>query len=98
MFWDKDSNDETNNTYGIFLRKFPKIIIYIWIQQSYFGRKQKYIWKRFYTVEKPLKYRATIYFIERSIAHRLIHALKEGIYCQWKSFILLQSQNLLELN
>ena len=42
MFWDKDSNDETNNTYGIFLRKFPKIIIYIWIQQSYFGRK-KYI-------------------------------------------------------
>ena len=29
------------NVNGIFLRKFQKIIIYTWIQQSYFGRKQK---------------------------------------------------------
>ena len=39
--------------FGIFLHKFPKII-----QQFYFGRKQKYLWKRFYTVKKPLKNRA----------------------------------------
>ena len=32
--------------YGIFLRQFPNIIIiYIWIQQFYFGRKEKYLWK-----------------------------------------------------
>ena len=35
-----------------FSYKFTKIIIYIWIQQSYFGRKQKYLWKRFNTVKK----------------------------------------------
>ena len=55
MFWGKNSNEKTKNSNGIFLRKFPKINIYIWIQQFYFGRKQKYLWKRFYTIKKPLK-------------------------------------------
>ena len=35
------------------------MIIYAWIQQFYFGRKQKYLWKHFYTLEKPLKNRAS---------------------------------------
>ena len=38
--------------------KFPKKNIYTWIQQFYFGRKQKYLWKRFYTIKKPLNNRA----------------------------------------
>ena len=38
---------------------FPKIIIHIWIQQFYFGRKQKYLWKHFYNIKKPLKNRAS---------------------------------------
>ena len=42
----------------IFYGKFPKIIFKIWIQQFYFGRKQKYLWKCFYTIKKPLKNRA----------------------------------------
>ena len=42
----------------MFLRKFPKIIILIWIQQFYFGKNQKYFWKLFYTLKKPLKYRS----------------------------------------
>ena len=41
----------------MFLRKFPKIIIYIWIQQFYYGRKKIYLWKYFYTVNKQLKNR-----------------------------------------
>ena len=44
--------------FGIFLHKFPKKNIHIWIQQFYFGRKQEYLWKRFYTVKKPLNNRA----------------------------------------
>ena len=47
------------NIYGIFLRQFPNIIIiYIWIQQFYFGRKQKYLRICFYTMKKQLKNRA----------------------------------------
>ena len=57
----KDSNEKKQNIYGFFLRKFPKIIIYIWIQQFYFGRKQKYLWKHFDTSKKPLKNRANVY-------------------------------------
>jgi hypothetical protein len=34
--------------------------IYFWIQQFYFGRKQKYLWKCCYTVKKPLKDRALV--------------------------------------
>ena len=42
-----------------FYVSFQKIkSMYIWIRQFYFGRKQKYLWKHFYTVKKPLKYRA----------------------------------------
>ena len=44
----------------IFPRKFPKIIIQIWIQQFYFGKNQKYLWKCFCTVKKPLKNRAIV--------------------------------------
>ena len=46
--------------FEIFLCKFPKIIIYIWIQQLYFGKNQKYLWKRFYTVKNALKNRASV--------------------------------------
>ena len=60
VFWGKDSNEKTKNIFGIFLRKFPKIIIEIWIQQFNFGRNQKYLWKCFYTVKKSLKYRAIV--------------------------------------
>ena len=56
----KDSNEKNKNIFGVFLRKFPKITIYIWIQQFLFGRDQKYLWKRFYTVKKPLKNRAIV--------------------------------------
>ena len=62
IFWGKDSNEKTKNIYEIFLCKFPKIIIYIWIQQFYFGEKQKYLWKLFYTMKKQLKNRDTIIF------------------------------------
>ena len=31
----------------------------MWIQQFYFRRKQKYLWKLLCTVKKPLKIRAT---------------------------------------
>ena len=55
---------KTKNIYGIFLRKFPKIIILIWILQFYFGKNQKYLCKLFYTMKKPLKNRA--YGIHRS--------------------------------
>ena len=65
---DKDSNEKNKNIYGTFLRKFPKIIILIWIQQFHFGRKQKYLWKHFYTEKKPLKYRAFITFINKKAA------------------------------
>ena len=39
---------------GFFYLSYSAII---WIQQFYFGRKQKYLWKRFYTMKKPLKNR-----------------------------------------
>ena len=62
FFWfhrfDQFTNEKNENIYGIFLCEVPKMIICIWIQQSYFGRKQKYLWKHFYTVKKPLKNRA----------------------------------------
>ena len=58
MSWDKDSKEKNKNIYGTFLCKFSKIITYIWIQQFHFGRKQKYLWKLFYTVKKTLKNRA----------------------------------------
>ena len=32
--------EKTKNIYGIFLRKFPRKNIYIWIQQYYFGRNK----------------------------------------------------------
>ena len=32
---------KNKNTYGIFLSKFPKVIIYIWIKQFYFWKKTK---------------------------------------------------------
>ena len=51
---------KNKNIYAIFLRKFMKIIIHIWIQQFYFGRKRKYLWKRFYTIKRPLKNRANL--------------------------------------
>ena len=47
LFLGKDSNEKTKN-------------IYIWIQQFYFGRKQKYLWKCFYTIKKPLNNRARV--------------------------------------
>ena len=58
MFWGEDSNEKTKNIYRIFLGKFPKIIIHIWIQQFFFGSKQKYLWNHFDTIKKPLKNRA----------------------------------------
>jgi hypothetical protein len=33
--------------------------IKIFMEQFYFGRKQKYLWKRCYTVKKPLINRAS---------------------------------------
>ena len=36
LFWDKDSNEKTKNIYGIFLRNFPKKIIYIWKKTKIF--------------------------------------------------------------
>ena len=51
LFWDKDSNERPKNIYEIFLFKSPKLIIYFGIQQFYFGRKQKYLWKSFYTMK-----------------------------------------------
>ena len=42
----------------MYVRKFPKKKN-IWIQQFYFGRKQKYQWKHFYTIKNLLKYRAS---------------------------------------
>ena len=44
----------TNTSYYLF--KWDRR--YIRIQQFYFGRKQKYLWKHLYTVKKPLKNRA----------------------------------------
>ena len=41
MIRGKDSNEITKNIFGIFLRNFPKKKN-VWIQQYYFGRKQKY--------------------------------------------------------
>ena len=68
LFWDKDSNEKTKNVFGIFLRKFPKIIIYIWFQQLYFGSKRKYLWKNFYTIKKLLKSRAVeIFFLSSKV-------------------------------
>ena len=76
---------------GIFLRKFPKKIIHFWIQQFYFGRKQKYLWKHCYTVKKPLKNRA-------------IEALQQNkpsvrncvrIYFKWTSYAIQTSTLLL---
>ena len=55
MFWDKDSNEKNKNIYGIFLRKLKNAIIYIWIQQFYLRRKQKYLWRHFYAMKKPRK-------------------------------------------
>ena len=54
---------KNKNIHGIFLRKFPKIIIQIWIHQFYFGKNQKYFWKHFYTMKQPLKYRANAYIL-----------------------------------
>ena len=51
---------KNKNIFELFLLKFPKITIYIWIQQFYFGRKQIYLWKHFYTIKKPLKNRAEV--------------------------------------
>ena len=39
---------QQQHIFGIFLHKFPKKNILIWIQQFYFGRKQEYLWKRLY--------------------------------------------------
>ena len=46
LFWGKGSNEKTKNIYGI--------------QQVYFGRKQKYLWKHSYTLKEPLKNRAYV--------------------------------------
>ena len=51
----------------------------------YFGRKQKYLWKHFYIVKKPLKYRAreTLYVLlkgkfEKVWTKNLSHRKMEG--------------------
>ena len=43
----KDSNEKNKNIFVVFLRKFPKITIYIWIQQLYGNAfiPQKSHWK-----------------------------------------------------
>ena len=41
----------------LFYVSFQKKSIYVWIQQFYLGREQKYLWKRFYNIKKPLKNR-----------------------------------------
>jgi hypothetical protein len=49
---------KNKNIHGIFLHKFLKKNISFWIQQFYFERIQKYLWKCCYTIKKPLKNRA----------------------------------------
>ena len=50
-----------------FYASFHKIITYVWIQQCYIGRKQKYSWKRFYTMKKPLKNRAFVKLVKTKV-------------------------------
>ena len=66
LFWGKDIN-EKNNIFGIFLLMFPKKNIYFWIQQFHFGRKQKDLWKRCYTVKKPLKNRTINVYVRQNV-------------------------------
>ena len=42
-----------------FYVSFPKKY-HTWIQQFYFGRKQKYIWKHFYSIKRPVSNRAIV--------------------------------------
>ena len=70
----QDTNSILKNINGIFLHKFPKKYIHNWIEQFHFGRKQKYLWKHFYTVKKPLKYRAIDY--ERQDTCPLLYCTK----------------------
>ena len=57
-----------------FYVSFRKKNIYFWIQQFYFGRKQKYLWKRFYTIKKPLKNRA-IYWSWKGVKLKLVKGI-----------------------
>ena len=41
-------------------RKIELEFFYIWIHHFYFGSTQKYLWKRFYSIKKPLSNRAKI--------------------------------------
>ena len=41
--------------------------IYFWIQQFHFGRKQKDLWKRCYTVKKPLKNRTINVYVRQNV-------------------------------
>ena len=80
-----------------FLRKFPKY--YIWIQSLYFGRRQKYIWKSFYSMKRSVRNRAIIYlqivmviavisgFPCREIFHKYTHVTIWHVYLILLSFI-----------
>ena len=50
LFWGNDSNEKTK----IFIE-----FLYVSLDSTiFFGRKQKYLWKHFYSIKKPLNNRA----------------------------------------
>ena len=54
IVWDKRSSEKPKIYMEFFYVSFQKNI-YSWIQQFCLGWKQKYLWKRFYTIKAPLK-------------------------------------------
>ena len=84
----EDSNEKNKNVYGIFLHMFLKNDIYIWIQQINFGRKQKYLWKRFYTLKKPLKKGLQCWYtmkLSPTTYHRVKWVINGEILFLWRS-------------